>query len=95
MPRVDLRHLAWLAMLEVDEAEREELERRLEAAARIVDKLLEARVEGYEPLYHPVEEEGLLRSDEVSEPRFDKSTALANAGATEGGYVVAPRTVSE
>jgi len=92
--RVDVEHLAWLSRIELSEEERERLRARLEKARRIVDRILEAPVEGVEPLFHAAEAEGRLREDE---PRagLSREEALLNAAKTEEGYIVAPRTVEE
>lgn len=91
---VDIAHLAWLARLALSEEEEEELRKRLRKARRLVDRILEARVEGVEPLYHPHDMEGRLREDEPL-PGLDRESVLANAAQTEDGYIVGPRTIEE
>jgi aspartyl-tRNA(Asn)/glutamyl-tRNA(Gln) amidotransferase subunit C len=89
-----IRHLAWLSRLELREEEEHLLARRLEAARRVIDRLLEADVADVEPLFHPSEREGRLREDKP-QPGLQREEALANAAKVERGYVVAPRTVEE
>ena len=89
-----LRHLAWLARIEVSPEEERVLARRLEKARRVIDRVLEAPVDEVEPLYHAAGVEGPLREDEPR-PSMDREAMLANAAKTENGYVVAPRTVEE
>ena len=88
-----LRHLSWLSRLQLNEDEEEMLAARLHSARSLIDRLLEADVAA-DPLYHPLEKEGLLRADE---PRgsLPRDLALVNAAKVEKGYVVAPRTVEE
>ncbi|BES81482.1 Asp-tRNA(Asn)/Glu-tRNA(Gln) amidotransferase subunit GatC [Pyrodictium abyssi] len=90
----DIRNLAWLSRISLDEEEAEELKRRTMKARKLIDVLLEARLEGVEPLYHPIDKEGLLRADEPSKS-LDSEAALLNAAKTEKGFIVAPRTVEE
>ncbi len=91
---VDITHLAWLARLSLSKDEEEELKRRLVKARQLIDRVLEAEVEGVEPLYHPHGMEGRLREDEPL-PSLDRGDALLNASRTEDGYIVGPRTVEE
>ncbi|KSW12216.1 hypothetical protein CF15_05525 [Pyrodictium occultum] len=90
---MSLEKLAWLSRISLGE-EAEELRRRIERARRLIDKLLEARLEGVEPLYHSTGSEGLLREDKPS-GSLDRERALLNAARVEKGFVVAPRTVEE
>lgn len=90
----DIRNLAWLSRISLDEEEAKELKRRIMKARKLIDVLLEARLEGVEPLYHPIDKEGLLRVDEPSKS-LDNEAALLNAAKTEKGFIVAPRTVEE
>jgi len=90
----DLEHLAWLSRIRLSEEEREAIRRRLEAARRLVDRLLEAPIGDVEPLYHPSDEEGLLREDEPR-PGLPRELALMNAARTEKGFIVGPRTLEE
>ncbi len=88
-----LRHLSWLSRLQLSEDEKEMLAARLRSARSIIDRLLEADVAA-EPLYHPLEKEGLLRDDEP-QGSLPKDLALMNAAKVERGYVVAPRTLED
>ncbi len=91
----DLKHLSWLARIAVSEEEAKELEARMRAAKRLIDKLLSAPLPGdVEPLYHAAGKEGLLREDKPR-PGLLQNDALANAARTENGYFVAPRTLEE
>ena len=89
-----LENKTWLARIEIDKKKKKELVKRLEKVKKFIDKLLEAEVEEIEPLYHPLEDTGYLRED-----RPDKSMSrdkiYKNVAKTEGGYIVAPRTVEE
>ncbi|NPA05769.1 MAG: Asp-tRNA(Asn)/Glu-tRNA(Gln) amidotransferase subunit GatC [Crenarchaeota archaeon] len=93
-PRIDIDHLAWLARLQLSEDEKEEIRRSIERIMEFINRLLEAPVEDVEPLYHPLDKEGLLRPDEPS-PGLSQEEALMNAAATENGYFKAPRTLEE
>jgi aspartyl-tRNA(Asn)/glutamyl-tRNA(Gln) amidotransferase subunit C len=92
---VDIRHIAWLARIELSEGEIEKFKRLIKAVRSLVDKLLEANVENVEPLYHPLEVEGVKREDKPSGGMMDREKALMNAARTEKGYIVAPRTIEQ
>lgn len=91
---LDIKHLAWLARIELTEEEAKELEERIRRARILIDRLLEAPVEGVEPLYHAAGTEGRLRED-APMPGLRREEALANAARSEKGFFVAPRTVEE
>ncbi len=92
---VDIEHLSWLARISVSEEEKDTLARRIKAAKRLVDKLLEAPVEQAEPLFHPLDTEGRLRDDTPREVSFELKQALDNASRIERNYVVGPRVVQD
>ncbi len=92
--RVDVDHLAWLARLSLSDDEKEEIRRSIEKIMEFINRLLEAPVEDVEPLYHPLDKEGLLRPDEPR-PGLSQEEALMNAAETEDGYFKAPRTLEE
>jgi aspartyl-tRNA(Asn)/glutamyl-tRNA(Gln) amidotransferase subunit C len=92
---VDVKHVAWLARIELDEDEVEEFKRLISSVRSLVDKLLEANVEGVEPLFHPLDVEGVKREDKPSGAMLDREKVLMNAARSENGYIVAPRTVEE
>jgi len=88
-----LRHLAWLAKLELSE---EEVTRFTAQLARVLDyfKVLdEADVEGVEPAFNVLGLANVMREDEPG-PTLSQDEALANAPAKEDGYVEAPAMVS-
>ncbi|BEP17701.1 hypothetical protein PYJP_10530 [Pyrofollis japonicus] len=92
----EITRLAWLSRITLDDDTRKRITERMNAARKIVDRLLQANVEGIEPLYHPQEgQAGFLRRDEPSSRDFDLDTALKNAARTEEKFIVAPRTVEE
>ena len=91
---IDIRNVAWLSRISLDEEEAEELRKRIIKARKLIDVLLKAQLEGIEPLYHPIDKEGLLRADKPSKS-LDNKAALLNAAKTEKGFIVAPRTVEE
>jgi aspartyl-tRNA(Asn)/glutamyl-tRNA(Gln) amidotransferase subunit C len=92
---LDIRRLARLAALEVTGEDVEELQQRLDKIKRFIDKLLEAPVEGLEPLFHPHDMEGVTRPDEPSSRGLSWEEVSLNAAKTEKGFVVGPRTVEE
>ena len=93
-PRDLVKHLAWLARLRVSEDEAEEVLRDIEALRSLIERVLEAPVEGVEPLYHPLDLQSPLREDEPR-PGLSQEEALLNAAAAEKGFFRAPRTVEE
>ncbi len=89
-----IKHLSWLSRINVSEEEADELKQRIEAVKRLIDRLLEARVEDVEPLYHPHDKQGLVRPD-TPEESLRQEDALLNPAKTENGFIVGPRTVED
>ncbi len=97
---MDIKHLAWLTRIKLSDDEAAKIKKRIEAAKKIVDRLLEAEVEHIEPLYHPQEGvAGYLRRDEATvssdKCRERREKMLSNASRLEKGFIVAPRTVED
>ncbi len=87
-----VKHLAWLARLELSE---EEVARFTGQLAKVLDyfKVLdEAEVEGVEPAFNVLGLTNVMRDDEPG-PTLSQEEALANAPAREDGYVEAPAMV--
>ncbi len=91
----DIKYLASLAKLDVSGEEAKRITREIEQLVSLVEKLLSAEVDEYEPLYHPVVGKiGALREDEAK-PGLGQGEALMNAAGTEKGFFVAPRTIED
>ena len=89
-----IRHLSWLSRIRVSGEEADELMQRIKAVRRLIDKLLEARVEGVEPLYHPHDKQGIVRPDTPGNS-LRQEDALLNSAKTVNGFIVGPRTVED
>jgi len=89
-----ISHLMWLARLELTDEEKKRIAIDLHNIVEFINKLFEVKVEGVEPLYHPLDKEGLLR-DDIPREHLRREEVLVNAAASENGYVKAPRTVEE
>lgn len=89
-----LSHLMWLARLELTDDEKKRIIADLQSIVEFVNRLFEAKVKDVEPLYHPLDKEGLLR-DDIPKEHLRQEDVLMNAAASEEGYVKAPRTIEE
>jgi len=89
-----LSHLMWLARLELTDEEKKRIIMDLHNIIEFINKLFEIEVEDVEPLYHPLDKEGLLR-DDIPKEHLRQEEVLVNAAAFENGYVKAPRTIEE
>lgn len=87
-----VREIAHLARLAVDEADTREYAGSLSAILEFVEQLGTVDSEGVEPLAHPLEMSQRLRPDEVSE-RDQRERFQAIAPAVEGGYYLVPRVI--
>jgi len=89
-----LDHLTWLTRLELTDEEKKRIIADLQNIVEFINKLFEAKVEDVEPLYHPLDKEGLLR-DDIPKEHLRQEDVHMNAAASEKGYVKAPRTIEE
>lgn len=87
-----VRHVAWLARIEVLD---DEVEGFVEQFNRILDyfqKLDEAKTEGVEPTFHVLNLVNVFREDEPLPP-MSPHEALKNASKSEKGFFKAPKMV--
>ncbi|RLF11318.1 MAG: Asp-tRNA(Asn)/Glu-tRNA(Gln) amidotransferase GatCAB subunit C [Thermoprotei archaeon] len=87
-----VKHLAWLARLELDEAEVKSFTEQLSKVLDYFKILDEAETEGIEPAFNVLELSNVMREDEPG-PTLSPEEALANAPLKEGEYIEAPRMV--
>lgn len=89
MPEIDIRHIAKLARLHIEEDEIAKFEGEMSSIVGMVENLPE-----FADTKIPLTEKDAmdLRSDEVKES-YKRDVILANAPAIEAGCVVVPRIV--
>ncbi len=87
----ELAHLARLARLRLDEAERERLRGDLERVLAHLGELTSIDVDGLEPMLRPVHVEDGTRSD-VVRPGLAADRARSQARAQLDEFVRVPRT---
>ena len=88
----DVRHVAKLARLAMDDATLARLTPQLEAILAYVDKLREADVTGVEPMAHAVDVKNVFRDDTVGQPLpLDK--VLQNAPDFDGPFFKVPKVI--
>ena len=86
--------LSGLAMLQFNDAEREEIKKDLEKMIGFVDKLRELDTTGVEPLLHMSPEINILREDEVKD-MLDRKDALQNAPVHDNKYIKVPKVIKK
>ncbi len=88
----DVRHIAKLARLKVDDAEVEKLADELGSILGYIKKLEELDVAGVEPTSHVLDLYSVTRADEAR-PSLGTERALANAPEAEHGHFKVPRVI--
>ena len=87
-----VRHVARLARLALDDEMAEQLTGELGSILAMVDDMVAVDTEGVEPMANPFDATQPLRADEITEP--DRREALQNgAPATERGLYLVPRVI--
>jgi len=74
----DVEHVARLARLELNEAEKERMRAQLDSILSYIDKLNELDTSAVEPTSHVLQMVNVFREDEVR-PSLSQEEALANA----------------
>jgi aspartyl-tRNA(Asn)/glutamyl-tRNA(Gln) amidotransferase subunit C len=90
--RNTVEKVAHLARLRLDEGDAEAMQERLNDILGMVDQLQEAKVEGIEPMAHPLALEQPLREDAVTEPDI-RDKVMKLAPAEENGCFLVPRVI--
>lgn len=88
----DVRRIARLARIEVEDSRLEPLAGELNAILAWVEQLEEVDVEGVQPMTSAVGAKLTLREDKVTQGG-DREGVLANAPRAEEGFFVVPKVV--
>jgi len=88
--RAEVEHVAQLARLELDDAEKQDFADRLAAILEHAEDIAELDLDDVEPTAHPLPLATLLREDEVA-PTLDRDEVLAAAPAVENDRFRVPR----
>lgn len=92
LDKEEVRTIAHLARLSVDEDRLEAVAHELSTVLALVDRLNAVDTDGVEPMAHPVSSALHLRADEVTEPD-DRDNLQSPAPSTHDGYFTVPRVI--
>ena len=87
-----VRQVARLARLELDEHEVELFTRQLGAILEAFQRLQEVDTQGVDPTFYPLPLQNVLREDEVR-PSLPVEAVLRNAPEREGDFFKVPRVI--
>lgn len=88
----EVRRVARLARLELDEEELARFTRQLGAILEAFRRLQEVDTEGVDPTFYPLPLHNVMRDDRVR-PSLPVDKVLANAPEREGDYFKVPRII--
>jgi aspartyl-tRNA(Asn)/glutamyl-tRNA(Gln) amidotransferase subunit C len=88
----DVRHVAMLARLALDEDHLKRLTGQLESILGYIAKLSEVDTTGVEPMAHALPLHNVLRED-VVEPSLPLEKVLQNAPETDGPFFKVPKVI--
>ncbi|MDI6817411.1 MAG: Asp-tRNA(Asn)/Glu-tRNA(Gln) amidotransferase subunit GatC [Actinomycetota bacterium] len=88
----DVKHVAWLARLALDDAEVEKFAKQLDVILEHAGKIAELDTEDVQPTAHAIPLKNVLREDKVGRC-LAPEVALANAPHQEDQAFVVPRIV--
>ena len=86
---VQVRWVAHLARLDLDDAALDKMARQLSDILAYVDQLRQVNTDGVEPLAHPLPLSNVFRDDETG-PSLSVDEALANAPDRRGDFYGVP-----
>jgi aspartyl-tRNA(Asn)/glutamyl-tRNA(Gln) amidotransferase subunit C len=92
LSREAVRHLTWLARLQLSDAEEATFTEQLDHILEYFEKLGELQTEDVEPTAHVVEMSPAYRDDVVRNPPADGSLR-ANAPARDGSFFKVPKII--
>jgi aspartyl-tRNA(Asn)/glutamyl-tRNA(Gln) amidotransferase subunit C len=88
----DVRHVAKLARLDLDEQHLAKYSTQLESILEYVAKIGEVDISGVEPMAHAVPLANVLR-DDVAEPGLPLDKVLQNAPESDGAFFKVPKVI--
>jgi len=88
----EVKYVANLAKLYVDEAEAEKLTSEMESIINFADMLEEIDTESIAPTNHAMKVQNVFRED-VVKPSYNREEVLKNAPSQEGGCYLVPKVV--
>lgn len=92
LDKTEIDKIAWLARLNIDEADIPGYTEDLSNILDLVEKMNEIETASLAPMAHPLEIKARLRPDEITETnQRDKFQKLAPA--TEDGHYLVPRVI--
>ena len=89
----DVRHLAQLSSLQLDDTEAEALRVDLEAILGYIEQLSELDTTGVEPTYQVTDLQNVWRDDVSAESSADRAALLATSPATENNQIKVPKVL--
>jgi aspartyl-tRNA(Asn)/glutamyl-tRNA(Gln) amidotransferase subunit C len=90
----EVKHVAYLARLELTDAEIEKFRVQLKTLLNEVDKIKDIKDYDDDMMFTPVNHDTVLR-DDVEGEMLDYKTALMNAPRTNGNFVEVPVMIGE
>lgn len=84
--------IASLSRLEISPEQAATMAAQMDDILGYMDKLNELNTADVEPMYSPVDQAGVMRTDEVRKD-FRREDILRNAPETDGEYFIVPRIV--
>ena len=88
----EVKYVANLAKLYVDEAEAEKLTGEMESIINFADMLAEIDTESVAPTNHAMKVQNVFRED-IIEESYSQAEILKNAPSQEGGCYLVPKVV--
>jgi aspartyl-tRNA(Asn)/glutamyl-tRNA(Gln) amidotransferase subunit C len=89
-----VRHIATLARIGVEEHELADYAQHLSDLIHLIDQINAVDTKDVEPLYHPLESHLDLRDDEVTSKNA-REVLMKNAPAAEDGLFLVPKVIEE
>lgn len=92
LTREEVKHVARLARLELDDAQLDRVTKQLDAILEYVAQIEALSTDDVEPMAHPIALRNVLREDALK-PSLPREEALRNAPKQRQGFFEVPRII--
>ncbi len=90
--KTQLRNIAWLARLAIDDASHSHYQKDLSRIITLIEQMVSVDTTAIEPLAHPLEMQARLRVDEITETD-QREHFQEIAPEVVDGYYIVPRVI--
>ncbi len=89
----EAKKISKLSKLGIPDNEMEYYQKNINAILNSLNKLSDVNVDGIEPMFHPLDEEPIMREDKVEQYGNVDELQRLSQGTTEDGFYLVPKII--